>query len=121
MLGEEIIQELNELFPKTLVVITLGEKGVRLFQSGRGCLTMNSFKVKMVDQTGAGDGFGAGFIGGLIKGLSIENSLQLGVANGASVVTKIGAKNGLIKSSEIDYWLGEKLKYQWSKGQEDKP
>ncbi len=108
-------QELNKLLPKTLVVVTLGEKGVNVFQSDKGYLMMESFKVKMVDQTGAGDGFGSGFIAGLIKGFSLEKSLQLGAANGASVVGKIGAKTGLIKITEIDYWLDKKLKYQWSK------
>jgi len=114
-LSKTISQELNKLLPKTLVVITLGEKGVNVFQPDKGFLKMESFKVKMVDQTGAGDGFGSGFITGLIKGFSLEKSLQLGAANGASVVGKIGAKTGLIKSTEIDYWLDKKLEYQWIK------
>ena len=104
-----------KILPKTLLVITLGEKGINVFQPNQGFLKMESFKVKMVDQTGAGDGFGSGFITGLIKGFSLEKSLQLGAANGASVVGKIGAKTGLIKLTEIDCWLDKKLKYQWIK------
>ncbi|MCX6725972.1 MAG: carbohydrate kinase family protein [Candidatus Shapirobacteria bacterium] len=111
----KIKKELNEILSKAIVVITQGEKGAVLFQPNKGKLVMDSFKVKMIDQTGAGDGFGSGFIGGLVKQLSIENCLKLGVANGASVVTKIGAKTGLIKHSEIDYWLEKPLKYRWVK------
>src|SRR4030043_469623 len=98
-----------------MVAITAGEKGVVLKVSGKGQLEMSGFKVKMVDQTGAGDGFGAGFIGGLAKGLEIEKALKLGIANGASAVTKIGAKEGLIRQTEVDYWLEKPLKFSWKK------
>lgn len=115
LVKQKINKELNELLPKTIVVITQGEKDVALFQPGQGKLIMDGFKIKMVDQTGAGDGFGSGFIGGLAKGFSIEKALKLGVANGASVVTKIGAKEGLIRQQEVDYWLEKPLKYSWHK------
>ena len=113
---KEVFQKLVELLPKTIVVVTRGVDGVAVNIPGKGTLTMDGFKVKMVDQTGAGDGFGAGFIGGLAKGLEVEKALKLGVANGASVVTKIGAKEGLIKQKEVDYWLEKTLKFAWQKG-----
>jgi len=112
---KEIWQKLISLFPQTIVVVTEGEKGVVVNIPQKGQLFMEGFKVKMVDQTGAGDGFGSGFIGGLAKGLEIEEALKLGVANGASVVSRIGAKEGLIKQQEIDYWLDKPLKYSWQK------
>lgn len=112
---KEVLAKLSSLLPKTIVVITEGEKGVRVNIPGKGELIMESFKVEMVDQTGAGDGFSSGLVGGLVKGLEIEKALKLGAANGASVVTKIGAKEGLIKQQEIDYWLEKPLKYSWQK------
>ena len=112
---KEIWQKLISLFPQVTVAVTEGEKGVVVNVPQKGQIFMEGFKVKMVDQTGAGDGFGSGFIGGLAKGLEIEKALKLGVANGASVVTKIGAKEGLIKQQEIDYWLEKPLKCQWQK------
>jgi len=110
----KLLGDLSSL-TKTMVAMTAGEKGVVLKIPGKGQLEMSGFKVKMVDQTGAGDGFGAGFIGGLAKGLEIEKALKLGVTNGASVVTKIGAKEELIKQQEVDYWLDKPLKYVWKK------
>jgi len=113
--GEGAFKKLIEILPKTIVVVTKGVDGVVVNIPNKGVLTMDGFKVKMVDQTGAGDGFGSGFIGGLAKGLEIEKALKLGVANGASVVTKIGAKQGLIKQQEVDYWLEKPLKFSWQK------
>jgi ribokinase len=117
IVNQEEIKLLGDLpsLTKTMVAITAGEKGVVLKVPGKGQLKMSGFKVEMTDQTGAGDGFGSGFIGGLAKGLEIEKALKLGVANGASVVTKIGAKEGLIKQQEVDYWLEKPLKCQWQK------
>jgi len=112
---KEAFQKLAQTLPRTMVMVTEGEKGVKVNVPQKGQIIMAGFKVKMVDQTGAGDGFGSGFIGGLAKGLEIEKALKLGVANGASVVTKIGAKEGLIRFQEVDYWLDKPLKYSWQK------
>lgn len=112
---EKVFQQMCLLLPKTMVVVTDGANGVSVCLPKKGRLVMDGFKVKMVDQTGAGDGFGAGFISGLIKGWELEKSLKLGVSNGASVVTKIGAKEGLIKEDEVDFWLEKPLAYHWEK------
>ncbi len=71
--------------------------------------------MKRVEATGAGDGFGSGLIAGLAKGWELEKALRLGVSNGASAVTQFGAKAGLIKEKEIDFWLKKKLSYHWEK------
>jgi len=110
------------LLPKTTVIITEGEEGLTAHIPGkgrpacrRGRLIMPGFKVKMTDQTGAGDGFSAGLVAGLAKGWDLEKAVKLGLANGASVVTKIGARPGLIRQSEVDFWLSQPLEYHWEK------
>lgn len=115
ILNQEEADNLGVILSKNIVVITQGEEGIMAHIPNKGKVMMEGFRVKMIDQTGAGDGFGAGFIGGLAKGLEIEKALKLGVANGASVVTKIGAKEGLIRLQEVDYWLEKPLKYSWQK------
>lgn len=112
---KEVFSQMCLLLPKTIVTVTNGADGVSVRLPKKGRLIMDGFKVKMVDQTGAGDGFGSGFVGGLAKGWKLEKALKLGVANGASVVTKIGAKEGLIKEREIDFWLEKALNYRWRK------
>jgi len=115
LVQEKVFQQIYFLLPKTMVLVTDGANGVSVCLPKKGRLVMDGFKVKTVDQTGAGDGFGSGFISGLIKGWELEKSLKLGVSNGASVVTKIGAKEGLIKEQEVDFWLEKPLAYHWEK------
>ena len=96
---------LSSLLSKTKLIITKGVNGVCLYKKGKREIVKKALKTKMVDQTGAGDGFISGFVGGLAKGYPLEKALDLGIANGASVVTKTGAKEGLIKEKELDFWL----------------
>jgi len=102
---DEKEKKLSSLLPKTKLIITKGINGLCLYEKGEKKITKKALEVKMVDQTGAGDGFMSGFVGGLAKGYLLEKALDLGIANGASVVTKIGAKEGLIKEKELDFWL----------------
>ncbi|HSX01789.1 MAG TPA: carbohydrate kinase family protein [Candidatus Saccharimonadia bacterium] len=69
--------------------------GGKLYQAGA------YQKVKAVDRLGAGDAFGSGFVAALAKGLPIEDALTLGSANATSVVTKFGAKSGILRTSRL--------------------
>jgi len=72
---------------------------------GKGCFATDgaSFyqagqyqKVKVVDRLGSGDAFGAGFVAALARSQSMEEAITLGSANSTAVVTKIGAKTGIL-------------------------
>lgn len=52
--------------------------------------------VKVIDRTGAGDAFGSGFLGQWAQGKSLRESIVFASANSTSVVTKIGAKKGIL-------------------------
>lgn len=52
--------------------------------------------VKVIDRTGAGDAFGSGFLSYYAQGKSLKDSIVFGSANATSVVTKIGAKTGIL-------------------------
>ncbi|MFZ5365892.1 MAG: carbohydrate kinase family protein [Patescibacteria group bacterium] len=99
--------------PKDLeiLVITNGRQGAKLFSLEKN-LFVESFSGEVVDETGAGDAFSAGFVSGIVKGFSLEKSLKLGMANGRSVVTKLGAKPGLLYEKEIEDWLARSLKIE---------
>lgn len=61
----------------------------------------------LVDPTGAGDSFACAFTAGIINGLSLEESMKWGMLNSASVVSKIGANDGLLNLQEIKKRAGE--------------
>ena len=52
--------------------------------------------IPVKDTTGAGDSFGSGFLAHLAAGNSFKDSLIFGAANSTSVVSKLGAKNGIL-------------------------
>jgi sugar/nucleoside kinase (ribokinase family) len=52
--------------------------------------------VPVIDRTGAGDALGSGFLSQLAQGKSLKEAVIYGSANSTSVVTKIGAKAGIL-------------------------
>ncbi len=81
---------------KGIVVVTNAEKGSWAVNE-RGLWQVRIKPVRAVDTTGAGDAFGSGFVGALVKRPGdVAYALRLGSINGASVVTQLGAKHGLI-------------------------
>jgi ribokinase len=52
--------------------------------------------VPVVDRTGGGDAFGSGFLSQYAQGKSLKESMIFASANSTSVVTKIGAKEGIL-------------------------
>ncbi|MDP3888718.1 MAG: carbohydrate kinase family protein, partial [bacterium] len=72
-------------------------------------LKAKAFVDKVVDELGAGDAFSSGFVTGLIKGMPLEESLKLGIANGASAVGKMGGKQGLLYEYEVEAWMSRDL------------
>lgn len=52
--------------------------------------------VPVVDRTGAGDAFGSGFLSQWSQGKTLQESIIFASANSTSVVTKIGAKAGIL-------------------------
>src|SRR3990167_5731150 len=58
---------------------------------------------KFVDRTGAGDAFGSGFTCAIMRGLSVEDAIQLGTTNSASVLGEWGANMGVLtRQDSID-------------------
>ncbi|MDP3954868.1 MAG: carbohydrate kinase family protein [bacterium] len=101
------VSERQDGYPE-IVVITSGRQGAKLFSSQKN-LFAESFVDLVVDETGAGDAFSSGFVTGLVKGLPLEVSLKMGMANGASVVSKFGAKAGLLHEGELSKWMRRPL------------
>ncbi|MCH8048485.1 hypothetical protein IIC44_00065, partial [Patescibacteria group bacterium] len=97
-----------------IVVITDGPKG-SYASDGENAYYLNIFPAPLVERTGAGDSFSTGFISALIYKESIVNAMCWGTVNSASVIGKIGAREGLLKKREIESILKKNPSFQAKK------
>lgn len=84
-----------------IIVVTAGKNGGNLYSQGQQ-LAYDLKKIRAVEETGAGDAFGAGFISAYILGHELPTCLEWGKKNAASVVQQIGAKKGLLDRIAIE-------------------
>ncbi|KAA8499444.1 Ribokinase [Porphyridium purpureum] len=61
--------------------------------------------LRIVDSTGAGDAFIGGVCYGLLTGLSVERMMLLGSRVASAKLTKVGARAGIPRQSEIEPYL----------------
>lgn len=99
--------ELEELARHALnyvpvVIVSDGPDGV-LATDGKTVVRAGMYEdVQVIDRTGAGDAFGSGFLSQWATGKSLKDSIIFASANSTSVVTKIGAKKGILhKHSQL--------------------
>jgi len=83
-----------------IVAVKLGEKGCYV-TNGQEKKTIQPYKVKAVDTTGAGDAFNAGFLYGLLHDKPLAECGRLGNYVAAQSVTKMGARAGLPCEKEL--------------------
>ena len=98
---EKILQSLHMSYPKTMIILTVGEKGVYYHVDGQ-LRHQEAFRVKAVDTTGAGDAFTGYFIGLLSKGYSIEDTIELAAKAAAISVTRKGASESIPSFDEVN-------------------
>ena len=87
-----------------VVSITLGKKGSVTFLRDE-VINIPSFKVKVVDTTGAGDVFHGGYIFGILKGLSLKDTIQFASALAALKCAKVGGRVGIPNLNETITFL----------------
>jgi len=78
----------------SVVVVKLGEDGCYITDGSKE-IAVPSFKVEVVDTTGAGDAFNAGFLYGFLKGKDLEECGRLGNLVASRCIQKLGARAGL--------------------------
>ena len=83
------------------VLTTLGELGSIYFANGNA-KKFQSYKVKSVDSTSAGDAFCGALAGQISQGASIDLAIRFASAAGALATTKPGAVPSLPKQSNIE-------------------
>lgn len=89
-----------------VVVITDGSNDAYAFSKEEAYM-IKPHKVKVVENTGAGDSFGAGFLAGYMSGGDIRRGLEMGATEAESVIQHLGAKNKLLTMAEINSMIKE--------------
>ena len=91
---DELVRHGANLCP--VVIISDGPNGV-IATDGETVVRAGMYEdVPVIDRTGAGDAFASGFLSQWSQGKSLEESIIFASANSTSVVTKIGAKAGIL-------------------------
>jgi len=83
------------------VFVTEGEKGVRYYD-GYKEVVIPTYKVEVVDTTGAGDAFNAAFAVALAEGQGVHKSLKFANRVASLSVTKFGAQGGMPTREEVE-------------------
>ncbi|WML46200.1 ribokinase [Neobacillus sp. PS3-40] len=94
-------KEREEMMKKC--IITRGSKGITFYQNGKKELP--SYKVDVVDTTGAGDSFNGALAVSLSNGAALEDACQFANAVAALSVTKLGAQGGMPTIEEVQTFL----------------
>lgn len=88
-------------YGQKITVVTDGAKGAYIYD-GQKKYYQSALKVKSLNTTGAGDSFGSGLVAGLIRyKWDLDKALRLGILNSNSVITKIGAQEGLLTVKDL--------------------
>lgn len=95
-----LAQALADRFPKTAIVLTLGEKGA-VYRHGSSRFFQPAFPAKAVDTTAAGDTFAGFWIGAVMRGLSVADALRLAAMAAAISVTRPGASPSIPTLAEV--------------------
>jgi ribokinase len=112
--ARQIIKSKNRKIPKTEdevinsmaklgaanTVITNDEKGSYVISGGK-VYHQAALPTEIVDTTGAGDAFGLTFIYGMIRGFDVRHCLKIAAINASSVISKMGAGDGLLTYNKI--------------------
>ncbi|ANS75917.1 ribokinase [Paenibacillus yonginensis] len=94
------IAEALRKYPNKLF-ITEGSKGVRYFDGAEEVL-VPSYKVEVVDTTGAGDTFNAAFAVALAEGKPVYDSVRFANRAASLSVTRFGAQGGMPQRQEVE-------------------
>jgi sugar/nucleoside kinase (ribokinase family) len=94
--GTKILQTFFDMVENGIAVMTEDKNGATACD-GNYFYRAGVFPgTKPVDETGAGDAFGAGFVAGLIEKGEVLYALRLASANAASIVESVGASTGAL-------------------------
>lgn len=103
----ELLDELVARVPT--VMLTLGERGARVWQHREQTCEVGVFETLATDPTGAGDTFAAAVVGSLANGRSLESALRCGAAFASLVIESTGISGILRDAGDAELHARERL------------
>jgi sugar/nucleoside kinase (ribokinase family) len=97
---KQFFKDILKMGPR-IVVVTNGCNGVYI-ASHNTVTFCPSMDITVTNTVGAGDAFGSCFVASLLLGNSIDDALQNGIINSASVLKSSNAKNGLLTKAQLE-------------------
>jgi sugar/nucleoside kinase (ribokinase family) len=92
--------------PDCTIVITRGREGL-LARRGKQAFQAGAFPIAAVDESGSGDAFSAGLLTGMLEDWSLERSLRLASAVGASCTRALGCHDGVFSFQEAVAFISQ--------------
>ncbi|MHA1734153.1 MAG: carbohydrate kinase family protein [Promethearchaeota archaeon] len=84
------------------IVVTRGGEGASVFEAGKGQVDIPACRPeKVVETTGAGDGFRAGMMSCLAKGIPLEQAVRVGNVTGSFVVETAGGQTQVYSVTDV--------------------
>lgn len=97
---QNVLDEMLRRFPGCHVVLTLGSRGA-IYADANQRITQESFPVKAVDTTAAGDTFTGYFLQGVLSGATIQLALKRAAQASAITVSRPGAGTSIPFADEL--------------------
>jgi ribokinase len=98
---EAILNTLMKMWPKTEILLTLGERGVKYAFKDQ-VIEVQAVKTKVIDTTAAGDTFIGYYLAGLAQGLDIRQCLETAAKAAALSVSRPGAMDSIPDKAELN-------------------
>jgi sugar/nucleoside kinase (ribokinase family) len=96
---EELVRHAQHYCP--VVIVSDGPHGA-VATDGKTIVEAGMYEdVSVIDRTGGGDAFGSGFLSQWAQGKTLKEAMVFASANSTSVVTKIGAKEGILHAGTV--------------------
>lgn len=102
---EDAARELLAAGPQS-VVLKRGSAGA-LLATSEGVTHVPSFRVNVVDTTGAGDAFSGALVVAIAEGKPLQEAVRIASAAGAITVTRVGTLAAMPARAEIEDFLGQ--------------
>lgn len=105
--AKEILRKLQQKYPKSVFVLTLGEKG-SYYADGSCILYQEIFPAEVIDTTGAGDTFTGYFLAGIANGRPPKEAMRYASLASSISVGRPGASPSIPDYEEVHMKMLEK-------------